>query len=160
MKNLLVAYSSYSGNTREIANQIHKSTGGDIFEIQTVKPYPDDYDAVVQQAKQELKSGHKPDIKTKIENIKPYDLVFIGYPNWCSTIPAPVMAFLSQYDFSGKTIAPFCTHEGSGLGRSVTDISKLCPKSSLLDGVAIRGSDVKTAQKKLSEWLQKIKITK
>jgi flavodoxin len=160
MKKILVAYFSHSGNTREIANQIHKSVGGDIFEIQTVKPYPDDYDAVVQQAKQELKSGHKPDIKTKIENIKPYDLLFIGYPNWCSTIPAPVMAFLSQYDFSGKTIAPFCTHEGSGLGRSVTDISKLCPKSSLLDGVAIRGSDVKTAQKKLSEWLQKIKITK
>jgi flavodoxin len=160
MKKILVAYFSHSGNTREIANQIHKSTGGDIFEIQTVKPYPDDYDAVVQQAKQELKSGHKPDIKTKIENIKPYDLVFIGYPNWCSTIPAPVMAFLSQYDFSGKTIVPFFTHEGSGLGRSVTDISKLCPKSSLLDGVAIRGSDVKTAQKKLSEWLQKIKITK
>jgi flavodoxin len=160
MKKILVAYFSHSGNTREIANQIHKSTGGDIFEIQTVKPYPDDYDAVVQQAKQELKSGHKPDIKTKIENIKPYDLLFIGYPNWCSTIPAPVMAFLSQYDFSGKTIVPFFTHEGSGLGRSVTDISKLCPKSSLLDGVAIRGSDVKTAQKKLSEWLQKIKITK
>jgi flavodoxin len=160
MKKILVAYFSHSGNTREIANQIHKSTGGDIFEIQTVKPYPDDYDAVVQQAKQELKSGHKPDIKTKIENIKPYDLVFIGYPNWCNTIPAPVMAFLSQYDFSGKTIVPFFTHEGSGLGRSVTDISKLCPKSSLLDGVAIRGSDVKTAQKKLSEWLQKIKITK
>jgi flavodoxin len=159
MKKILVAYFSYSGNTREIASQIHKSVGGDIFEIQSVKPYPDDYDAVVQQARQELKSGHKPALKTNVENIKPYDLVFIGYPNWCSTIPAPVMAFLSQYDFSGKTIVPFCTHEGSGLGRSATDISKLCPKSTLLDGVAIRGSDVKTAQKKVSEWLRKIKIT-
>jgi flavodoxin len=78
-------------------------------------------------------------LKIKIENIKLYDLVFIGYPNWCSTIPAPVKAFLSQYDFSGKTIVPFCTHEGSGLGRSATDISKLCPKSTFLDGVAIRG---------------------
>jgi len=159
-KKILVAYFSYSGNTREIANQIHKNAGGDIFEIQSVKPYPDDYDAVVQQARQELKSGHKPALKTKVENIKPYDLVFIGYPNWCGTIPAPVRVFLSQYDFSGKTIAPFCTHEGSGLGRSATDISKLCPKSTLLDGVAIRGSDVKTAQDKVSEWLKNIKITK
>ena len=159
-KKILVAYFSHSGNTREIANQIHKSAGGDIFEIQSVKPYPHDYDAVVQQARQELDSGYKPTLKTKMENIKSYDLVFIGYPNWCSTVPAPVRAFLSEYDFSGKTIVPFCTHEGSGLGRSVTNISKLCPKSTLLDGVAIWGSDVKTAQSKVVEWLQKIKITK
>ena len=159
-KKILVAYFSHSGNTREIANQIHKSVGGDIFEIQSVKPYPHDYDAVVEQAKQELESGYKPALKTKIENIKSYDLVFIGYPIWWGTVPAPVRTFLSEYDFSGKTIVPFCTHEGSGLGRSVTDISKLCPKSTLLDGVAIRGRDVKTAQNKVSEWLQKIKITK
>jgi flavodoxin len=158
-KKILVAYFSHSGNTREIANQIHKSVGGDIFEIQPVKPYPHDYDAVVQQARQELDSGYKPALKTKIENIKSYDLVFVGYPIWWGTIPAPVKTFLSEYNFSGKTILPFCTHEGSGLGRSVTDISKLCPKSTVLDGVGIRGSDVKTAQNKVSEWLGKIKIT-
>ena len=159
-KKILVAYFSYSGNTREIADQIHKNAGGDIFEIQAVKPYPDDYDAVVKQAKQELNSGYKPALKTKVENIKPYDLVFIGYPNWCSTVPAPVRVFLSEYDFSGKTIIPFCTNEGSGLGRSATDISKLCPKSTLLDGVAIKGREVKTAQNEVVEWLRKIKITK
>ena len=160
MKKILVAYFSYSGNTREISNQIHKSVGGDIFEIQVVKLYPDDYDAVVKQARQELNSSHKPALKTKIENIKSYDLVFIGYPNWCSTVPAPVRVFLSEYDFSGKTIIPFCTNEGSGLGRSATDISKLCPKSTLLDGIAIRGREVKTAQNEVVEWLRKIKITK
>jgi flavodoxin len=159
-KKILVAYFSYSGNTREIADQIHKSVGGDIFEIRAVKPYPDDYDEVVKQAKQELEPSYKPALKTKIENIKSYDLVFIGYPNWCKTVPAPVRTFLSEYDFSGKFIAPFCTHEGSGLGRSATDISIFCPKSTLLEGVAIRGSDVKTAQNKVSEWLQKIIITK
>jgi flavodoxin len=159
-KKILVAYFSHSGNTREIANQIHKSVGGDIFEIQAVKPYPHDYDAVVQQARQELDSGYKPELKTKVKNIKSYDLVFIGYPVWWGTFPAPVKTFLSEYDFSGKTIAPFCTHEGSGLGRSATDISKLCTKSTVLDGVAIRGRDVKTAQNKVSEWLRKIKITK
>ena len=157
---ILVVYFSHSGNTREIANQIHNIVGGDIFEIQTVKPYPNDYDAVVKQARQELDSGYKPESKTKIENIKSYDLIFIGYPNWLGTIPAPVKTFLSEYDFSGKTIAPFCTHGGGGLARSVTDISKLCPKSTLLDSFAIPGSDVKTAQSEVSEWLRKIKITK
>jgi flavodoxin len=159
-KNILVAYFSYSGNTREIASQIHKSAGGDIFEIQAVKPYPDDYDAVVKQARQELDPIYKPALKIKIENIKLYDLVFIGYPNWCKTVPAPVRTFLLEHDFSGKTIAPFCTHEGSGLGQSATDISKFCPKSTVLEGVAIRGGDVKNAQNKVSEWLRKIKIIK
>ena len=159
-KKILIAYFSHSGNTREIANQIHKIVGGDIFEIQAAKPYPDDYDAVVKQARQELDSGYKPPLKTKIENIKSYDLIFIGYPNWCGTFPAPVKTFLSECDFSGKTIAPFCTHGSGGLGRSVTDISKLCPKSTLLDSFAILGSDVKTAQNEVSEWLRKIKITK
>jgi flavodoxin len=159
-KKILVAYFSHSGNTREIANQIHKSVGGDIFEIQAVESYPHDYDAVVKQAKQELDSGYKPALKTKIENINSYDLVFIGYPIWWGTFPAPVKTFLSEYDFSGKIIVPFCTHGGSSLGRSVTDISRLCLESSLLDGVAIWGGDVKTEQNKLSEWLRKIKITK
>jgi flavodoxin len=155
-KKILVAYFSHSGNTREIANQIHKSVVGDIFEIKAVEPYPSGYDACVQQAKQELDSGYKPALKTKCGNIKSYDLVFIGYPVWWGTIPAPVRTFLSEDDFSGKTIVPFCTHEGSGLGRSVTDISKLCPKSTIPDGIAVRGRDVKTSQKKVSEWLRKI----
>jgi len=134
--------------------------GGDIFEIQSVRPYPGDYDSAVEQARQELDSGYTPALKTKIKTIESYDWVFIGYPVWWGTIPAPVKTFLSEYDFSGKAIVPFCTHEGSGLGRSVTDISKLRPKSTLLDGAAIRGSEVKTAQNKVSAWLRKIKITK
>ena len=157
---ILVTYFSHSGNTREIANQIHKSAGGGIFEIQAVKPYPRDYDSVLKQARQELDGGHKPELKTRIESVRSYDLVFIGYPNWWGTIPAPVRTLLSEYDFSGKTVAPFCTHEGSGLGRSVSDISKLCPKSIVLEGLAIRGRDVKTAQNRVSEWLREIGITK
>ena len=159
-KKILVVYFSRSGNTREIANQIHKSAGGDVFEIQAVKPYPHDYDAVVEQARQELDSGYKPALKTKMENIKSYDFVFIGYPVWWGTFPAPVKTFLSEYDFSGKTIVPFCTHEGSGLGRSATDISTLCPKSTVLDGVAIRGGDVKDAQDKVSAWLRRLGVKK
>ena len=160
MEKILVTYFSHSGNTREIADQIHKSVGGNIFEIRSVKTYPDDYDTVVKQARQELDTGYKPELGTKIENAESYDLVFIGYPIWWGTIPAPVRTLLSEYDFSGKTIAPFCTHEGSGLGRSIGDISKLCPKSAVLEAVAIRGRDVKTAQKRLSKWLRKTGITK
>ena len=160
MKKILVAYFSRTGNTREIADQIHKIVGGDVFEIQPVKPYPNDYDECVEQAKQELKEGYRPRLKTIVKNIESYDVVFIGYPCWWSTIPAPVVTFLSKYALSGKTVVPFCTHEGSGLGRSVADISKLCPKSTLLESLAIRGSYVKTAQIEVSVWLQKIKITK
>lgn len=160
MKKILVAYFSHSGNTREIAMQINKGMDSDIHEIQPVQPYPQDYNAVVNQARQELNSRFKPVLKSKVDNIGQYDLIFIGYPNWCSTVPAPVRTFLLEYDFSGKTMAPFCTHEGSGLGRSVTDISKLCQKSNVLKGFAIRGSSVKTAQNKISEWLKEMKITR
>jgi flavodoxin len=159
MRKILVAYFSRSGNTREIADQIQKNVGGDIFEVQAEKPYPNEYDTVVKQARHELDSGYKPALKKRLENIRSYDLIFIGYPNWCSTFPAPVKTFLSEYDLSGKTIAPFCTHEGSGLGRSVTDISKLCPQSTVLEGVAVRGRDVKTAQNAVLEWLRRINIT-
>jgi flavodoxin len=158
-KKILVAYFSYSGNTREIANQIHKSVGGDIFEIQTVQQYPSNRDAILKQARQELDSSYKPPLKTT-EDIKSYDIVFIGYPNWWSSIPAPVRTFLSQNDFSGKIIVPFCTHGGSGSGHSVKDISTLCPKSTLLTDIAIVGKDVKASQSKISEWLREIKITK
>jgi len=99
-------------------------------------------------------------LKTKVQNIESYDVIFIGYPNWWGTFPAPVKTFLSSYDFSGKIIVPFCTHEGSGRGNSVSDIVKLCPKSTLLEGIAIRGGSVKTAQNEVSEWLRRIKITK
>ena len=157
---VLIIYYSRSGNTREIANQIHERVGGDIIELQTVEPYPDEYDAVTKQAKQELNSDYKPALKTKVENIGSYDIIFVGSPNWWGTIAAPVKTFLSEYDLSGKTIVPFITHGGSGLGRSVTDISKLCPKSSVLDGLAVWGRDAKTAQNEVSEWLRKIQITK
>ena len=157
-KKTLVAYFSHSGNTREIAARIHDITGGDIFEIKSVDLYPDDYNAVVKQGKKELDAGYIPALKTKLKDISQYDLVVIGYPNWFNTFPAPVKAFLKEYDLSGKTIAPFCTHEGSGLGRSVADISKLCPKVTVLEGAAFRGSDVKTAKSKVAEWLKHINV--
>lgn len=87
-------------------------------------------------------------------------MIFVGYPNWWGTMPMAVFTFLEEYNLSGKTIIPFCTHEGSGLGRSVTDIKKLCPQSTIEDGLAIRGKNVKNAKEDLSEWLRKLEMIK
>jgi flavodoxin len=152
----LSAYFSHSGNTRVIAHLIHENIGGDILEIVPVDPYPHDYDEVVEQARKELDKDYRPRLKTKVGNMGSYNVVFVGYPNWWGTIPRPVATFLTEYDFSGKTIAPFCTHEGSRFGRSVTDIRELCPQSTILDGLAVRGSDVKNAQNEVSRWLREI----
>jgi len=154
--NILVTYFSHSGNTRVIANQIHERVGGDIFENVSVDQYPSDYDEVVEQARKELRDKCRPKLKTKVENMESYNVVFVGYPCWWGTIPMPVATFLSEYDFSGKTIVPFCTHEGSRLGRSVTDIKEVCPQSTILDGLAVRGSNVKRAGNEVSNWLRKI----
>lgn len=158
-RKILVAYFSYSGNTRELANHIHTSVGGDIFEIQTVEPYPSNYFSLVKQAKEERESGYKPTLKTKIENIESYDVILIGAPVWGGTIPQPIVAFLSEYDLSGKTVVPFCTHSGSGQGQSFTDIEKLSPRSTVFEGFAMDGNKVRTAQPEISKWLSKIQIT-
>ena len=159
-KKILVVFFSHSGNTREIARQIHEIVGGDIVEIKTVKPYTKDFDALVEQAGQELKSGYKPPITTKINNIKAYDMVFIGYPSWWATYPAPVKTFLNENKFRGKSIAPFCTHEGSALGNSIMDIKAMCPRAKILEGFEVRGGEVKSANKKVADWLRKIGIIK
>jgi len=155
-RSFLVAYFSHSGNTRVIANRIQEIMGGVIFEIVSVDAYPSDYDECVEQARRELREDYRPKLKTKVESMESYNVVFVGYPDWWGTIPRPVAAFLSEYDFSGKTIAPFCTHEGSGLGRSVTDIKQFLPQSTILDGLAVRGRDAKRAQNEVSQWLRRI----
>jgi len=157
---ILVAYFSHSSNTRVTANQIREKVGGNIFEIVAVDKYPTDYDEVVEQAKKELNLQYRPKLKTKVESMQSYDVVFVAYPNWWGTVPMPVATFLSEYDFTGKTIAPVCTNEGSQLGRSVMDIKKLCPKSTVLNGLAIRGSAVKTSQNDISKWLRELGMTK
>jgi hypothetical protein len=89
-----------------------------------------------------------------------YKTVFVDYPDWWGTIPRPVATFLSEYDFSEKTIVPFCTHEGSALGRSVADIKGSCPQSTILEGLPVRGSDVKKARNMVSGWLRELEMKK
>lgn len=151
---VLIAYFSYSGNTRAAAKEIQRNTGGECFEISTVNAYPQNYNAVVNAAKREQQANSRPELTAKVENMDAYDVVCIGYPNWWGTMPMAVFTFLEQYDFSGKTILPFCTHEGSGLGRSEKDIAKLCPTASVFKGLALRGSSVNTAQKEIADWLR------
>lgn len=154
-KILIVCYSR-TGNTQEIASQIQSMIGGDIVVLQTVDPYTDDHKATTKQAKEELKSGYRPPLKTTVADIASYDVIFLGSPNWWGTIAPPVMTFLSQYDVSGKTIAPFITHEGSRLGRSVEDIAAMAPKATVLEGLAVRGGSVKTAHTDVEMWLRKL----
>lgn len=160
-KKILVVYFSQTGHTRTVANQIHDQAGGDLFEIVTVTPYPTDYNTLLNQAQKEQNENFRPPLKTKVEDMGSYDTVFVGSPVWWGTIAPPVKTFLSEYDFSGKTIVPFTTHGGSGLGSSVADIKKLCPNATVLEnGLAIRDSEVNGAQKSVSDWLNKLKITK
>jgi flavodoxin len=144
------------GNTRIIADQIHETLKGDIFEIQTLETYPSDYDVVVDQAKKEQDSSYKPALKTKAQNMESYDVIFIGYPNWWGTLPMAVEKFLSDYDLSGKTIMPFTTHEGSSFGRSIDDIKKLCPNSTIADGFEVMDKDAKNAKNDVLKWLKSL----
>jgi len=157
---VLVAYFSRTGNTRKIAAMIHAEVGGDLFEIQTVVPYPSDYEAVKAQASREQESGFRPALKGKVPNFDSYRVVFIGYPIWWARIPPPITAFLTEHAFAGKTIVPFCTHQGSQFGQTLSDIRTLCPKATLLEGLAVWGRDADNAHHEVSQWLQTVRVGK
>jgi flavodoxin len=131
----LVTYFSWGGNTGEIAQQIHQRVGGDsssqceLFEIVTVNKYPTEYTPCTQVARLEQQQNARPALASEVSDMASYNTVFIGYPCWWGTMPMALFTFLEKYDFSGKTVVPFTTHEGSGLGRSIQDIKKLCPSS-------------------------------
>lgn len=158
-KKMLVVYFSHSSNTRIAAEQIAKETGADLFEIVPEKAYPADYDTVVEQAKKEINAGFRPALKTRVEDLGRYDVVFVGSPCWWSTVAPPVATFLSSYDFAGKTVVPFMTHEGSGMGRSEADIKKMCPGATVTEGLPIRGGSVRNAAPAVKKWLHKIGVT-
>jgi len=143
------------GNTEIVARMIAQLTGGNLFKIDPVKKYSTDYTICTEEAKKELDANARPQLAEYLDSITAYDTIILGFPNYWSTMPMPVWTFLDKYDFSGKTILPLCTHEGSGMGRSESDLKKLCPGATVLNGLAIRGSAVKTAQAEVTGWLQK-----
>lgn len=152
---VLVLYFSHSGNTRALAEMIHKRVGGDIAELKTVSPYPADYDAVVDMAKKEQNTNARPQL-AEIPRLEEYSTVFIGYPNWWGTLPMAYFTLLEKHSLAGKTVIPFCTHEGSRFGRSESDLRKLCPNARILKGFEVRGRRVSSAQEDVDEWLKSL----
>ena len=155
----LVAYYSRSGNTGAVADIIKNATGADIFEIKTADAnhYPTEYRATTETAKNEINSATFPAIVTT-PDMTEYDTVFIGTPCWWGTMAGPVHTFLSQVDMSGKTVIPFNTHEGSGVGSVHSDIEKLTPNSTHKTGIAIWGNDASDAGDTINKWLTEIGI--
>ncbi len=171
--NILIAYFSHTGenynvgviekgNTHIIADIIAEETGADLFEIATVNPYPDTYNECTDVAKQEQNAGARPKIIDPPENLDKYDTVFIGYPIWWGDLPMAVYTFLESYDFSGKTVIPFCTHEGSGLSGTKNSIEKTCSGATVLDGLAIQGSiaqnEREEAKSNVADWLDGLRL--
>lgn len=153
---MLIVYFSHSGNTRRLAACIQRLTGGDMAEIRPLTPYPKDYDAVVDMAKQEQRRNARPAIAALQPDPAAYDTLFLGYPSWWGTFPMPVATFLETCPVGSKTLVPFCTHEGSRLGRSVQDLRRLCPQARLLKGFEVRGSRVDSAEPAVKAWLTEL----
>ena len=122
------------GNTEVAAKLIQERTGSDIFVIDAVKEYPTDYQETTEVARTELDQQARPELHGHVDNMDDYRVIFLGYPNWWGTMPMAVCTFLETYDFSDKIIVPFCTHEGSGMGHSESDIRQLCPKATGAEG--------------------------
>jgi flavodoxin len=144
------------GTTEHIAGMIQDTVGGDIHLIQTMEPYPDDFNAVIERNHDEINKNYLPPLKTSNLNVEQYDTVFIGYPVWATTVPQAILSFLSENNLSGKTIIPFCTHDGYGSGRSYAAIQKVCPDTSMLEGIAIEAKDVPAAKTMVLSWLNSI----
>lgn len=138
-KNTLIVYLSRTNNTKAIAEIIHQKVGCTLVALELETPYPADYRATVQQVVRENETGYLPPLKTKIDGIEQYDFLFLGFPTWGMQLPPPVKSFLHQYNLKGKTVIPFNTNGGYGVGSSFETVKKLCPQSTVLQGFTTRG---------------------
>ena len=145
------------GNTEIIAEFIQKSIGGELFEIDTVKDYPVDYTECTEVAKVELQQKARPELKNYLDDLSAYDTIFLGYPCWWGAPPMAVATFLEHYDFSGKKIIAFTTHEGSGFGGSISYLKKICPSAEIVKGISIHGADAKNSEVEVKRWLESLK---
>lgn len=170
-RKILIVYLSRTNNTRAIAEFIHQKVGGTMVALELENPYPADYNATVQQVARENETGYLPSLKTNIERIEQYEVVFLGFPTWGMQLPPPVKSFLRQYSLKGKTVIPFNTNAGYGEGSSFQTVRELCPQSTVLEGFVIRGglerdgqylvikgTRAEEAQKEVETWLRKIKM--
>ena len=155
---ILIAYYTRTSNTEKFAYQIKKLVGGDLFKIDTVDEYPPSYQEVLKVSKVEIDNHYKPPIKKLVENMDQYDVVFVGTPNWYSTMAPPVATFLSMHDLTNKTVFPFATHGGGGEARCLTDIEQMCSQSTVLEGMAIYGSQIESVKERILLWLKNLQI--
>lgn len=151
----LVLFYSWSGNTRAIATQISRKTGADMLELELVKPYSSNYNTCVDEAKRDQEQGARPEIKTAIPDLSGYEVIYLGYPNWWGTIPMQFYTLFERNAFSGL-IAPFCSHGGGGLGRSVADIRRLVPGATVAEGLAVASAGGRSLSDDIDAWLRKI----
>lgn len=157
-KKPLVAYYSYSGNTAKLAKEIHDKVGGDLLEIKTSFKYPEQYEAMVDVAKKQLQDGFRPPLDMQIPNMDDYDVIYLGFPNWWSTMAAPVYTFVEQAKLNGKTILPFLTHGGGGAGHTIQDLKKLVPDAKVQQALVVRGSGAGSSGPEVDKWLGEMGI--
>lgn len=142
------------GNTEKVANMISEITGADFFKIEQKDAYSADYQECIAEAKKDLQENKRPEVLNLPDDLDAYDEIYLGYPNYWGTMPMAVYTFLENYDFSGKKIHPFCTHEGSGLSRTEKDIEKAAKGAKVEKGLAIHGSSVDNAKNAVEKWLK------
>ncbi|BFL47989.1 flavodoxin [Lactonifactor longoviformis] len=141
------------GNTEVAAGMIQKLTDAALFKIEPQRPYSKSYNECIAQAQDDQKRDARPELKNYPESLNDYQTIYLCYPNYWGTMPMAVFTFLERFDMTGKTIKPLCTHEGSGLGSSVSDIKRLCPGAKVEEGLALRGGSVSRAEEQIKEWV-------
>lgn len=141
------------GNTEKIADMIAEITGADLFKIEQKVPYAADYNTCIEEAKKDLQTKARPELVSMPENLDRYDEIYLGYPNYWGTMPMAVYSFLESYNFTGKKIHPFCTHEGSGLSSTERDIKKAAQGADVSKGLSIYGSRVDDAKNIVKGWV-------
>lgn len=150
---ILVAYFSRTGNTRVIARQVQRALGTDLFEIEPSKPYPEDYEETVEQARRERDAGVKPSLKAAVPDFTTYRTVFLGFPIWGTTAPPVIRSFLSSHDWAGKTLRPFITHGGYGLGSSISVLASHAPRSELIEPLAMEADQERRTLAEVTAWI-------
>lgn len=140
------------GNTKIAAEYIQQTVGGNLFEIKSARDYPEAYDVCTAVAKEELYNKERVPVHSYGVNLQEYQVIFLGYPNWWGTMLMVLFTFLEHYELTGKVLIPFCTNEGSGMGRSISDLKSLCPGAVIDKGLSIHGSDVSDLKDKITSW--------
>ena len=136
---IAIVYLSRTENTEAVAKLIHEKVGGNLIALEKQDPYPENYQKIVAQVDRENEEGYLPPLKTKIENLKDYDFLFVGFPTWDMQMPPPMKSFLTENDLSGKTVIPFNTNAGFGVGQGFDKLRELCPDSKILEGFSVEG---------------------